>query len=82
MTAAGWLSAFAAFFRGGGCFEQGELEFLFHRIDAVKDHVHGLTQTLSLARALSDNLAGGLVIDVMIVGECVQRNQAFHEQVG
>src|SRR5271155_743808 len=62
-------------------FQNSELDLFLHGIDAVNQHANSLSQVVSLARVPADDLARILVIRVVIVGERVQRHQAFHEQI-
>ena len=62
--------------------QNGKLNFLFHGIDAVDQHANSLSQAVSFARSLADDLARVLVVCVVVVGERIQRDQAFDEQVG
>ena len=62
--------------------EHRKLDFIFHRIDAVHEHANSLSQTVSHAGVLSDDLARILVVRVVVIGKCVERDQTFDEQVG
>ena len=49
-------------------FEHRELDLLLNRIDAVDQHAHAVAQAIGLARTLADDLAGGFVVGVAVVG--------------
>jgi hypothetical protein len=49
-------------------FEHRELNLLLHRIDAVDQHAHTVSQAIGLARTLADDLARGFVVGVAVVG--------------
>ena len=63
-------------------FEDGELNFLFYRVDAIHEHSYPLTQAVDLSVALADYLAGVFVEGVAVVGQRVQWDQAFDKQIG
>ena len=70
---AGWL--LLRFF-----FKHGELDFLFHGIDAVDQDPDAIAQAVSFSRALADNLAGVFVIGGIV--KRIQRDEPFDEKVG
>src|SRR5579863_4879571 len=65
-----------------GFFVHGEVDFLFDRVDAVDQNLQAVADAVGLARMLSDDLAGVLVVGVAVVDERVERDEAFDEEVG
>src|SRR3954469_7693540 len=66
---------------GRSFFEDGEVDFLFYRVDAVDQDPEFLADAVGLARMLPDNLTRVLVVGVAVVGQGAERDQAFNEQV-
>ena len=67
---------------GRRLFPNRELDFLFTGSMRSTKHANSLSKAVSLARVLADDLARVLVVAVIVVGERVERDQAFDEQVG
>ncbi len=65
----------------GRFFHYSEVDLLFDRIDSVDDHAEAVSDAVDLARVLSDDLARVLVVGVAVVDECVERDEAFDEEV-
>src|SRR6202140_4917886 len=63
-------------------FEDCELDFLFHRIDAVNQYADAVAEAVGVARALADDLSRVFVVSVAVVDQRIQRDQAFDEEVG
>jgi hypothetical protein len=69
------LFVFAALFAfSRSFFQDGEVDFLFYRVDAVDDHFQLLAYSINFARMLSDDFARVFVVGVTIVDQSVQRD--------
>lgn len=60
-------------------FEDGKLDLLVDRIDAVYEHAYAIAQTVGPARALADDLARRFVISIAVVVERVNGDEPFDE---
>src|SRR3954462_5247941 len=62
-------------------FDDGELQFALHAVDAVKEDMHAVADRVCLLGALADDLARVLAEGVAVVGKSLQRHQALDEKV-